>query len=79
MKNISQALLPDGWVLITLKEGKGKITGADGREFYLWRQKDLSQLFQKSGMEVKSHFSQLSITGAGDTWLTNLLRRPMIS
>lgn len=79
LKNISRALLPGGWMLMTLKEGKGKIKGADGREFYLWRQKDLSPLFCQSAVEEKFHSSQPSITGADDIWLTNLLRRPMVA
>jgi len=75
LRKILQALRPQGWVLLTLKEGSGQITRDDGRVFYLWEPEDLEDLTDQLGLVTTVHFSQPSITGAPDTWLTFLLKR----
>ena len=77
LKNIMKALNPGGRVLITLKEGQGQMTKEDGRVFYLWQSNELSSGFRKLGILEEAHFSQKSIAGASDIWLTYLLRRPV--
>ena len=77
--SMSKALHPGGWILITLKEGRGRLRGEDGRVFYLWRHGELSSVFGQLGLVETAHFSQPSITGAADTWLTYLLKRPTVS
>lgn len=73
---IIQALRPRGWALLTLKKGSGEMSDDNGRTFYLWETEQLKPIFASLGLLLKSNFSQPSITGAADTWLTYLLERP---
>jgi SAM-dependent methyltransferase len=79
LAKVMAALRPGGWVLITLKEGRGKIDGEDGRTFYLWRLPELSPIFDALSLAQAAHFSQPSITGTGEQWLTCLLQMKMPS
>ena len=77
LKNIMKAIRPGGRILMTMKEGQGRITGEDGRVFYLWQPNELSSIFRKLGILEEDHFSQRSIAGAADIWLTYLLKLPL--
>ena len=77
LKNIMKAVRPGGRILITLKEGQGRMTGDDDRVFYLWQPNELSSKFRKLGIREEDHFSQKSIAGADDIWLTYLLKCPV--
>jgi hypothetical protein len=46
-----------------------------GRVFYLWEPEGLQDLLDQLGLVTMVRFSQPSITGADDTWLTFLLKR----
>lgn len=74
LANVTKALRAGGWVLITLKEGHGNVTTEDGRTFYLWQLKKLSAVFAQLSLEEATHFSQPSIEGTYDQWLTCLLQ-----
>jgi SAM-dependent methyltransferase len=79
LSNAMRALRPGGWVLVTLKEGQGKIDGENGRTFYLWRLTELYPIFARLALTPAAHFSQPSITGTGEQWLTCLLQMKMPS
>lgn len=79
LASILKALRPRGWVLLTLKQGTGKISDDSGRTFYLWEPEQLKPIFAPLGLLLKSYFNQPSITAAADSWLTFLLERPAAS
>ena len=76
LKRIMKALRPGGWILISLKEGQGRMTADDGRVFYLWRQTELSSVFEKLEVQEEASFNQRSVAGTSEIWLTYLLKRP---
>jgi len=51
LKTITQDL-PLAVTYISLKEGAGVKTDAEGRTFYLWEDEDLRKLFEKLGFQV---------------------------
>ena len=76
LKRIMKALRPGGWILISLKEGQGRMTADDGRDFYLWRQSELSSVIEKLDLQEEANFNQRSVAGTSEIWLTYLLKRP---
>lgn len=74
MKNILQALKPGGFVLISLKEGKGAHAAVDGRVFYHWSVSDLEDAFLGCGLEELEGFRQGSLLRNEDVWLTYVLK-----
>ena len=72
-KNITTSISRRGNVLITLKEGRGDMTGADGRTFYLWEDPKAREMFDTLGFKVRDFASAVSKTGSGDVWLSYIL------
>lgn len=72
-ENITSAISDDGSVLITLKEGSGNLTALDGRNFYLWEDPKLREMFDTLGFKVCDFSSSVSKTGSGDVWLSYVL------
>ena len=72
-KNITASISGRGNVLITLKEGRGDMTGADGRIFYLWEDPKAREMFDTLGFKVRDFASAVSKTGSGDVWLSYIL------
>ena len=67
--------LPVSFVLISLKEGKGRYKGADGRIFYLWQDAALRTLFADCGFTVLEFRRRPSALGTGERWLGYLIER----
>ncbi len=72
-KNITAAIPENGSVLITLKEGCGDTTDADGRISYLWEDPKARELFDTLGFEVRDFSKSASKTGSGAVWMSYVL------
>jgi SAM-dependent methyltransferase len=72
---IIRGLVPHGLLLLTLKEGKGFTSVADGRIFYLWQDKDLRGLLKELSLEVLYFDRLVSSIRQEDTWLTYVLEK----
>jgi len=69
-----QALLPEGMVLITLKEGNGTSLAADGRVFTLWSRPDIEKVFAATNLHIIDFSRQISKIRPDDIWLGYVLR-----
>ncbi len=74
LKRICKALRADGHILITLKEGVGTSTTADGRVFTLWSAADLEGVFTSQGFQILDISRQVSKVRPDDIWLGYVLR-----
>ena len=64
------------WVLLlTLKEGEGKIHRADGRTFYLWNDSALREIFSDLKLDVASFFRNASAICSQEPWLGYVLKK----
>lgn len=61
-------------MLLTLKEGNGKIHCADGRTFYLWNDLVLREIFASLKLEIASFFRNVSAIGSNEAWLGYVLK-----
>jgi hypothetical protein len=73
LRNIAAALKAGGLILLTVKEGDGRVQGADGRIFYLYQDSDLRRIFASLGMDVLDSSRDISRLGTGEIWLGYLL------
>ena len=62
-------------IYVSLKQGAGLKTGADGRTFYLWYDKDLRKLFEKLGFQVIDSSTSASLVDSKDIWLGYVLQK----
>jgi SAM-dependent methyltransferase len=62
-------------LLVTLKEGKGKIHCTDGRIFYLWEDTALREIFIRLKLETASFFRNASAIGSRESWLGYVLKK----
>ena len=76
---ICQAVKKAGYLLITMKQGKDAVTDADGRQFYLWRDEDLRNVFRSLNLSIIDFFTQPSKINPADIWLGYLLQKPKLS
>jgi SAM-dependent methyltransferase len=60
-------------IYLSLKEGAGAKSAADGRTFYLWDDKALKQLFRGLGFKVIDSSKSVSIVNPKDIWLGYVL------
>ena len=74
-ENITSAIPENGSVLITLKQGSGDLTDADGRIFYLWDDPKARELFDILGFKVCDFSTSVSKTGSGDVWMSYVLNK----
>ena len=74
LKSICKSLKKKGFLLITMKQGTGTATEPDGRQFYLWQDKDLHDVFQSQNLTVTDSFRQPSILKTKDIWLGYVLQ-----
>jgi SAM-dependent methyltransferase len=74
-KAICRALKKNGFLLITMKQGKGIVTDPDGRQFYLWQDEDLREVFQSQNLPVIDFFRQPSKINPDEIWLGYVLRK----
>lgn len=66
--------MPEGMVLITLKEGNGTSLAADGRVFTLWSRPDIEKVFAASKLHIIDFSRQISKIRPDDIWLGYVLR-----
>jgi cyclopropane fatty-acyl-phospholipid synthase-like methyltransferase len=72
---VLKAVRPDGHLLVTLKQGKGKKESPDGRIFYLWQDAELRRIFTKLKCRVSEYFVQVSDIAEDDIWLGYVLEK----
>jgi SAM-dependent methyltransferase len=75
LQRISKALLPGGFILLSLKEGAGTNTAVDGRTFTLWSVQKLHEIFQDLRLDIVHHTRQESRLRPTDIWLEYLLKK----
>jgi SAM-dependent methyltransferase len=74
LESICRALKKPGFLLITMKQGSDSVTVPDGRQFYLWQDKDLRSVYQSQNLIVIDAFRQLSIIDPNNIWLGYVLK-----
>lgn len=72
---VLKAVRPDGHLLVSLKQGKGKKESSDGRIFYLWEDDELREIFKKQKYSVLEYFAQVSDIAEDDIWLGYVLEQ----
>ena len=75
LRAICRALKKPGFLLITMKQGKGTVTDPDGRQFYLWQDEDLRDVFQSNNLAVIDFFRQPSKINPAEIWLGYVLKK----
>jgi SAM-dependent methyltransferase len=73
LQNISKGVKNNGFILLTLKEGRGQKTSPDGRIFMLWQQNTLEQIFRNISFTVEAFFTNKSEINTNEVWLNYLL------
>ena len=76
---ICKALIAGGHILITMKEGSGTSSTADGRIFTLWSATDLEVVFTSQRLEILDFSRQVSKLRSDDIWLGYVLRAESLS
>lgn len=74
LSNSLKALQGSGYVYISLKEGRGKKSDAEKRQFYLWEDGDFRVIFTGLGLELVWFERSLSKRGTGEIWLSYTLK-----
>ncbi len=77
LESISEALKPCGYMLITLKEGRGSSIMPDGRLFTLWQQSQLEKVFSRMRLSILDFSRQVSRIRENDVWLGYVLKQKM--
>lgn len=75
LKSICRALKKEGFLLITMKQGKGAETDSHGRKFTLWPDNELRDVFQSQNLMVIDFFRQPSIINTDKIWLGYVLQK----
>ena len=74
LASICKALVPGGYILITMKEGQGTSRAEDGRVFTLWQKDELSQQFLETNLKVVHFSRKISKLRSLDIWLEYVLK-----
>jgi len=74
-RSVCKALVPGGFVLITLKEGTGASRSADGRVFTLWSKEELENIFASEHFHILEFSRSISNLRPDDIWLGFMLSR----
>lgn len=72
---IGKALITNGLIYLTLKEGKGSMLSEDGRIFILWERDKLERIVFASGFEILDFARDVSALDNGEAWLGYVLGR----
>ncbi len=72
--SITRALKAGGYMLITIKEGTGRSSVADGREFTLWGKDEIEEVYRACGLDLVDFSRQVSRLRPEDIWLGHVLR-----
>jgi len=75
IKTASHALRENGYILLTIKEGKDTLQTSDGRMFTLWSRDDLEIIFTSCGMELVDFSRVVSKLRLEDIWLGFVMRK----
>lgn len=75
LTNIIRALKKEGYLFISLKEGRGREKGEDGRVFYLWQPPQLETIFGNLNLKILEFSRQVSSVRDRDVWLGYLLQK----
>ena len=75
IQNILSDFSSPSVLLLTLKEGDGKIHCADGRAFYLWSDQVLREIFTSLNLKMASFFRNVSAIGSNEPWLGYVLTK----
>ena len=74
LQSTCQALAPNGVILITMKEGKGTSSVADGRIFTLWLREEIEKIFAENNFRILDFSRQISKLRPEDMWLGYVLK-----
>jgi SAM-dependent methyltransferase len=74
MVNIMKALQPEGWVLLSLKQGVGFRIDDDGRTFYLWTESELETALSGTNLAIIESTITLSVKNREEAIISMLLR-----
>ncbi len=74
-ERICKALEPGGYILITMKKGKGSRTAGDGRVFILWSKDELEKIFMRQKLIGVTFSESASALRPDDIWMSFLLRQ----
>lgn len=74
LQSTCRALVPDGLIFLTMKEGDESSQSEDGRVFTLWNRKVLEQVFVDQHLQILDFSRQTSKIRSGDVWLGYVLR-----
>jgi hypothetical protein len=74
-ENIIKGLVQDGKILISIKQGQGSWSDAEGRKFYFWKDSVLRDVFAKNGFNILEFHKDISKVNAIDTWLNYVLKK----
>ncbi len=69
-----RALVSNGLIFITMKEGDGFSESEDGRIFTLWNRKVLEQVFVDQNLQILEFSREISKIRSSDVWLGYVLR-----
>jgi len=64
-----------GTLLVSLKQGYGSSTDADGRQFYFWQDLDLRDIFKRHAFRRIDFHMDVSKVNEKDIWLSYILMK----
>ena len=74
IQSLMQALKPEGYILITMKEGNGVNTRPDGRQFTLWQMDEIEAVYNTCNLNIVDFSKQISKLRKEDVWLGHVLK-----
>ncbi len=73
--NILPAIKPQGFALLSMKEGCGFSQDSYGNTFYYWTDEKLRKLFETLALEPLHMQRQVSLKNRQDVWLSYVLKK----
>lgn len=70
-----KALKQNGYIYISVKEGDGTKKDKAGRSFYLWREEELNNIFEKLNLKIVHFSGSESVLNSGEVWLGYVLKQ----
>ncbi len=74
MTKIMKALKPEGWVLLSLKQGEGARKDDEGRTFYHWTESELETALSGTNLNTIESTITLSVKNREEAIISMLLR-----
>lgn len=75
LARIQDALILNGLMLLTIKEGANRVSSKNGRVFTLWQPEQLENIFRKLGLLALDFSRNISAINSSDVWLSYLLQK----